>query len=59
VARLRQVALNAICKDDINDIIGRLKAKAKEGDLAAITLLFCYKIDKPDSAWHPCIKPLN
>src|ERR1051326_2406791 len=52
-AKLRQAALNAVSDEEIRDIINVLKAKAKDGDVAAIKLLLSYSIGKPTDAPNP------
>src|ERR1043165_4126263 len=52
-AKLRQAALNAVSEDDIQEIIAVLKARAKQGDVAAIKLLLSYSVGKPTHAPNP------
>src|ERR1043165_529342 len=52
-AKLRQAALNAVSEEDIQEVIAILKAKAKEGDVAAIKLLLSYSVGKPATAADP------
>src|ERR1043165_6927694 len=52
-AKLRQAALNAVSEEEITEVIAVLKAKAKQGDVAAIKLLLSYTVGKPTHAPNP------
>ena len=52
-AKLRQAALNAVSEEEIQEIIAVLKAKARQGDVAAIKLLLSYSVGKPTPAANP------
>src|ERR1043166_1097125 len=52
-AKLRQAALNAVSEEEIQEIIAVLKARAKQGDVAAIKLLLSYSVGKPTTAADP------
>jgi hypothetical protein len=53
VARLRKAALEAVSDQDVQEIIGALKEKAKAGDVAAAKLVLSYSVGKPAPTHDP------
>jgi hypothetical protein len=53
VAKLRQIALEAVSEEDLRAIMEVLKEKARQGDIAAIKLLLSYTVGKPQPAVNP------
>jgi hypothetical protein len=53
VAALRSALLGAIGQDDVQSLGRQLVARAKEGDLAAIRLVFAYSIGRPVETVDP------
>jgi hypothetical protein len=47
VAALRSALVNKVTPEDIEDVVNILLLKAKQGDLAAVKLLFSYVLGKP------------
>jgi hypothetical protein len=52
-ARLRQAMLDAVSPEDMQAVIGALKKKAADGDVAAAKLLLSYCIGKPTAPENP------
>src|SRR5262245_26191241 len=53
VAALRSALVNKVTPEDIEDIVIILLLKAKQGDLAAVKLLFSYVLGKPTDTVDP------
>jgi len=53
VAALRMAIVEALSEEDVREIVGVLKEKAKAGSTAAIKLLFQYAIGKPSAENDP------
>jgi hypothetical protein len=53
VAELRKRLLDRLTGEDLDGIADKLIALAKEGDVPAIKLLFCYTLGKPADAVQP------
>jgi hypothetical protein len=53
VAALRSALVNKVTPEDIEDIVIILLLKAKQGDLAAVKLLFSYVLGKPADTVDP------
>lgn len=53
VAELRKAIVEVITEEDVREIVGVLKEKAKAGSTAAIKLLFQYAIGKPGPDTDP------
>jgi len=53
VAGLRQAMLEAVAKEDVRAIIGRIVEAAKNGDVAAARLVLAYTVGKPAPAVDP------
>jgi hypothetical protein len=52
-AALRKALIDAVTETDLQEIAAILLLKAKQGDLAAVKLLFSYIIGKPEKAADP------
>src|SRR5689334_10197691 len=53
VAALRTALLEVVTEDDIQEAAKRLIEKARQGDLAAIRLLYAYTLGKPAATVDP------
>ena len=53
VAALRKALLDSVSEQDLEDVVEVLKQQARQGDLAAIKLLWQYCVGKPESAKDP------
>src|SRR5262245_54948286 len=53
VAALRSALVNKVTPEDIEDVVLILLLKAKQGDLAAVKLLFSYVLGKPANTVDP------
>jgi hypothetical protein len=53
VAALRMAIVEALSEEDVKEIVGVLKEKAKAGSTAAIKLLLQYAIGKPSAENDP------
>lgn len=52
-ARLRSAMLAAVSEQDVCEIVGRIVADAKAGDLNAAKLVFAYAIGRPGEVVNP------
>src|SRR5580658_5195624 len=52
-AKLRQALVNAITEEDMQIALNALRENVKQGDVAAIKLLFSYAAGKPAEATNP------
>jgi hypothetical protein len=53
VAALRKTLLDSVSEQDLKEMVEALKLKARQGDTAAIKLLWQYCVGKPDSPKDP------
>src|SRR5262245_18098706 len=53
VAALRKALLDCVSEQDLKDVVGVLKAQARQGDKAAIKLLLQYCVGKPEPPKDP------
>src|SRR5262245_47255102 len=59
VAALRSALVNKVTLEDIEDIVIILLLKAKQGDLAAVKLLFTYVLGKPTEQDQPVVEQVD